>query len=65
MNQLKLQNQGQFQQINQMMSMGTDPSGLIKQLAGRNPQQIQSVLGQAKQMGAPDNVLAQIQNLIR
>ena len=41
----------------------TKAQDMIKQMMGNvNPQQMQNVIQQAKQMGCPDNILNQIQN---
>jgi len=46
------------------MNNGTNPQMLMKQMMGNmNNTQMQNVLNQAKQMGVPDNVLNQIQNM--
>lgn len=36
---------------------------LIQQIMGNNPEMKQQVLAKAKNLGAPDSVLSQIQNL--
>lgn len=64
MNQLKMQNPQAFQQISQLRNSGANPSGIIKQMLGNTPnEKIQAIFNQAKQMGVPDNVLSQIQNM--
>lgn len=64
MGQLQNQNPQMFQQINQLRNSGANPQGILKQMMGNsNPQQIQSIFGQAKQMGVPDNILSNLQNM--
>nr|DAW20982.1 MAG TPA: hypothetical protein [Caudoviricetes sp.] len=46
------------------MNSGTDPQALMRQMMGNmDNSQMQQVLGQAKNMGVPDNILNQIQNM--
>jgi hypothetical protein len=46
------------------MSNGTDPKNLIKQMMGSmDNSQIQQVMTQARNLGVPDNVLSQMQNI--
>lgn len=53
-----------YQQLSQLQRNNANPEELIKQtINNATPQQIQYVLSQAKQLGVPDNVLAQIQNM--
>ena len=50
-----------YQQLNQLQRSNANPEELLKQTIGQaSPQQIQSVLMQAKQLGVPENILAQI-----
>lgn len=43
-----------------------NPRDLIQQMIGQStPQQIQDVFTRAKQLGVPENILAQIQNTNR
>lgn len=50
--------------LNQMMNSGGNPQAMLNQIIGKsNPEQIQSVLQQAKQVGVPDNILSQLQNM--
>ena len=64
MEQLQTKNPQAFQMINQAKNSGANPQQLIKQLVGNvNPQQMQQVLNQAKQMGVPDVILSQVQNI--
>lgn len=47
-----------------MMQTGANPQSMLKQMMGNStPQQMQMIMQQAKQMGVPDNILAQMQNL--
>ena len=51
-------------QINQAMNSGANPQALIKQMMGNmNNSQIQQVMAQARNLGVPDNVLSQMQNM--
>lgn len=53
-----------YQQLNNLKNSGMNPQNLIQQMIGQaNPNQIQNVLSQAKQLGVPDNILVQIQNM--
>lgn len=59
-----MNNPQMYQQISQLQRNNANPQALIQQIMSQaNPQQIQSVLNQAKQLGVPDNILAQIQNM--
>lgn len=50
-------------QIKTMMTNGTDPKSVVKQMMGsQSPEQISNVLTMAKQYGVPDEILSQIQN---
>ena len=63
-NQLQMSNPQMYQQISQLQRNNANPQELIKQaMENASPQQIQYVLGQAKQLGVPENILAQIQNM--
>jgi hypothetical protein len=64
MNMLRGINPQRYQQVNQMMQAGTDPKGFLKQIMGNaTPQQVQNVMQMGKQIGVPDSVLSEIQNL--
>ena len=64
MNQLQSKNPQAFQMINQARSSGANPQDFMKQMMGNvSPQDMQQVLVQAKQMGVPDEVLQQVQNI--
>lgn len=64
MGQLQARNPQMTSQINQAMNSGTDPQALMRQMMGNmDNSQMQQVLGQAKNMGVPDNILNQIQNM--
>lgn len=59
-----MQNPQMYQQINNLKNNGANPQALIQQMMSQtNPQQIQGILSQAKMLGVPDNILAQIQNM--
>lgn len=64
MNMLRGKNPQMYNSINQAMNTGGDPQAILKQMMGNaSPQQIQQVLGQAKNMGVPEDFLSKIQNL--
>lgn len=64
MNQLRGKNPQMFQIINQAQNNGVNPQDMLKQMMGGiDTQQMQNIMQQAKQMGCPDNVLSQLQNL--
>jgi hypothetical protein len=46
-----------------MINSNGNPMPLIQQIMGNNPEMKQQVLARAKNLGAPDNILSQIQNL--
>lgn len=59
-----MQNPQQVNQLKQMMSSGSNPQDILKQMLGAtDTRQIEQVLNLGKQMGIPDDVLNQIQNL--
>lgn len=50
-------------QIRTMMTNGTDPKSIVKQMMGnQSPEQVSNVLTMAKQYGVPDEILSQLQN---
>lgn len=50
-------------QIRMMMTNGTDPKSVVKQMMGnQTPEQVSNVLTMAKQYGVPDEILSQLQN---
>ena len=52
-----------FQMVEQARSSNSNPMDLLKQITnGYSPEQMSGLLGRAKQMGVPDNILEQIQN---
>lgn len=64
MNQFQQKNPQGFQAINQMIRSGANPNGILKQMMGQaNNQDIQNIFGQARQMGVPDNILKNLQNM--
>lgn len=66
MNQLQGRNPQSYNMVSQMMKNGVNPQNMLKQMMGNvNPTQMQQVLTQAKNIGVPDDVLSQIQNLKR
>lgn len=64
MGQLQSRNPQMANQINQAMNSGANPQELMKQMMGNmNNTQIQNALNQARQIGVPDNILNQMQNM--
>lgn len=64
MGNLQSKNPQAFQQINNAIKNGKNPQEFMKQIVGgATPQQMQNVLMQAKQMGIPDEILKQVQNM--
>lgn len=64
MGQLQARNPQMANQISQAMQSGANPQALMKQMMGNmNNGQIQQVLTQAKNLGVPDNILQQMQNI--
>ena len=64
MNQLKIKNPQMFQTIQNLMNSNGEPQKLVHQMMGSiTPEQRQNILTQAKQYGAPENILSQIQNM--
>ena len=50
--------------ISNLMRSNGDPRPLIQQVMGNtSPEAKQKLLSQAKQLGVPDNVLSEIQNM--
>lgn len=50
-------------QIRTMMTNGTDPKSVVKQMINnQSPEQISNVLSMAKQYGVPNEILSQLQN---
>ena len=63
MGQLKNQNPQIYQTIQQAMSNGANPQELMKQMVrNTNPENMQTILTQAKNFGVPDSILGAIQN---
>ena len=64
MNQLQQRNPQGYQTLQNLMQSKNDPQKILKQMMGNiTPEQRQSILSQAKQFGAPDNILSQFQNM--
>lgn len=64
MGQLQTKNPQMASQIRQAMNNGTNPQQLMKQMMGNvDNQQMQQVMTQARNMGVPDNILKQMQNM--
>lgn len=53
-----------YRTINELMRSNGNPQAMLQQLMGNvTPQQREGLLKQAKQYGAPDSILSQIQNM--
>lgn len=64
MSQLQSKNPQAYQMINQARNSGANPQDFMKQMMGNvNSQDMQQILTQAKQLGVPDEVLQQVQNM--
>lgn len=64
MGQLQTKSPQMASQIQQAMNNGSNPQALMKQMMGNmNNNQIQNAMNQAKSMGIPDSILAQVQNI--
>ena len=64
MSRLQAQNPQQANQLKQMMSNGSNPQDILKQImTNSNSSQVEQILNMGKQMGVPDDVLNQIQNI--
>ena len=64
MNMLKVRNPQGYAKINQAMQIGTQPEALLKQfMSEATPEQKQNLIQQATQMGAPQGILKQIQDM--
>lgn len=52
------------QMVQQAMSSGNNPQTMIKEMKkSATPEQMQSILQQAKRYGVPENILAKVQNM--
>lgn len=50
-------------QMRTMMTNGTDPKSVVKQMMSNiTPEQTSNILSMAKQYGVPDEILSQMQN---
>lgn len=50
--------------VNEAMQNNGDPQSIVKQMmSNASPEQKEMVLKQAKQYGAPDDILSKIQNM--
>lgn len=64
MNQYQMKDPQGFQNLNQLMLNGGNPEKLIRQEMQKiNPSEVQNILIQARNLGVPENLLAQIQNM--
>lgn len=64
MSQLQARNPQMVQMINQARSSGTNPQDFLKQvMSNSSTQDVQNVLLQAQQMGVPESVLREVQNI--
>ena len=63
MNQLKIKNPQMFQTLEKAIQNKDNPMELFKQVTnGYTPEQMQSLMTQARNMGFPEDILNQIQN---
>ena len=59
-----MQNPQQANQLKQMMSSGTNPQDILKQMiSGTSSSQMEQLLNIGKQVGVPDDILNQVQNI--
>lgn len=64
MKQLQIRNPQAANQISQAISNNANPQDLMKQMMNSmNNSQIQQVMLQARNLGVPNNILSQIQNM--
>ena len=64
MSQLQARNPQMVQMINQARSSGTNPQDFLKQvMQNSSSSDVQNVLLQAQQMGVPESVLKEVQNI--
>lgn len=66
MGRLRNQNPQAFSQINNAMNSGANPKDFMQQMMKNgniSPEQMSSVLNQAKSMNVPDEVLREVQNI--
>jgi cytochrome c553 len=64
MGKLQGKNPQAYQQISNAMQNGANPQQFMQQFMGNtSPQQMQNILNQARQLGVPNNVLQQVQNI--
>lgn len=64
MNLLKSRNPQMFNGVNQAIQSGMNPQGFMKQVMGNlNPEQKAQVIKQAGDMGCPQEILKQVQNM--
>lgn len=66
MGNLRSRNPQAFSQINSAMQSGANPQNFLQQMMKNGnvtSEQMSNVINQAKQMGVPDNVLQQVQNI--
>ena len=62
--QLQTKNPQWYPVVNQAIQNNGNPMPLIQQFMGNaKPEMKQQILSRAKQLGAPDNILSQIQNM--
>lgn len=64
MSKLQSKNPQGYQFINAAMQNGGDPNAILNQMMKKaTPEQKQGLINMAKQYGAPENILKQIQNI--
>lgn len=66
MKNLQGRNPQAFNQISNAINSGTNPQDFMQQMMKNGnvtPEQMSNVLNQAKQMGVPNEILSQVQNM--
>lgn len=64
MNQMKVKSPQGFQKVNEWMQSNQNPKDIIiQQIKKMTPEQKQAFLNGANNMGVPQNILSELQNL--
>lgn len=64
MMRLQKQNPQGYQMVNEALQNNGNPQSMVQQMmSNATPEQRESILKQAKQYGAPDEILSKIQNM--
>lgn len=64
LNQLKTNNPSAYNILMQARNSGQNPQAIAKQMMqGTSPEQLKSIIQQARQYGIPDSVLSELENL--